>query len=189
MDKDISFKNLRILVYMIRRLILLLFLLVASMPAVAHTQQKSTKVVVNEMVFYLPGNWQHSFDNPEHGQHAFMDTANGLELVIVAHDVRIMKFYSDTLTNFELAKFAFIKDVDHWVDGDETEIKQTLEDTTANYLIWGLQQPEEKSVILYGAKGGKIIGLNLMKTTEEKMDKDRARVLLYKIFTSSKKQK
>ena len=163
-----------------RRISLALLLLV-TISAMAYTQQKSTKVEVNEMVFYLPGNWQHSFDNPEHGQHAFMDTANGLQLVIVAHDARIMHFYSDTLTSYELAYTAYDRDIDHWVD--IAEPKQKGEDTTGNYIIRGLNNPEENEVILYGAKNGKIIGLHLMKTTEEKMDKDRARVLLYKIFT------
>ena len=167
---------------MINRIISLFFVLFAALPAIANTQEKSTKVVVNGMTLYLPGNWQHAFDNPEHGHHAYIDTTNGFELVIAVHDANIMKFYSDTLTSYQLAISAYENDVDHWVN--DVEPKQTLENTNADYIIRGSQHPEEKQMILYGAKNGKIIGLYLLKTTEgNNIDKDYARVLLYKIFS------
>ena len=166
------------------RLLSLFFLLHFTTPAMALTQDKATKIVVNDITFYVPGKWQHAFDNPEHGHHAYRDTANGLELVIAVHDANIMKFYSDTLTNYQLALNAYENDIDHWVD--EVEPQQALENTNANYIIRGLNNPEENSVILYGAKNGKIIGLSLMKTTDENIDADYARNLLYKVFSGSK---
>ncbi|RYE26507.1 MAG: hypothetical protein EOP51_00120 [Sphingobacteriales bacterium] len=120
----------------------------------------------------------------EHGQSAFIDAANGLELVIVTHDVEIMKFYSDTLTNYELAQAAFKENVDYWLDGDGVDIKTTRADTTSNYIIWGLDHPEEKNVILYGVKNGRMVGLDLMKNNEWDMNLGRARTLLQRIFNS-----
>lgn len=169
---------------MIHRLLSLLFVLFVATTAIANTKVKSTKVVINGTTLYLPGNWQHAFDNPEHGQHAYRDTTAGLQLTIAVHDARIMKFYSDKLTNYQLAISAYENDIDHWVD--IAEPKQKDEDTTGNYIIRGLNNPEENAVILYGAKDGKIIGLHLMKTSEGNMDMEYARGLLHKIFTVKK---
>ncbi len=173
---------------MINRLISLLFVLFAALPVIANTQEKSTKVSVNEMIFNLPGKWGRGQDYPEGGQYGFKDSAKGLGLMISVRDPKKMEFYNDSLKGFELAKAFYKWDTDYWSDAEGIEIKKLYEDTTNNYIIWVLEHPREKNVILYGVREGKIVGLTLIKYEEGNIDEDYARVLLYKIYGSIKQK-
>jgi hypothetical protein len=169
---------------MIHRLLSLLLVLLTILPAIAQTQNKSTKTIVNGITFNLPGSWKRGLDYSEGGQYGFKDSLNSLGLTISVREAKKMEFYNDSLTNFELAKTFYKWDADYWSDAEGIKVKKLQDDTTNNSIIWVMEHPQEKNVILYGVKESKLVGLTLIKYTEGNIDEDSARILLYKIFNN-----